>query len=137
MHPKDLSIDDFTYDLPGNRIASYPLPERDQSKLLIYNNGKISEDIYKNIAGHLPENSLLVFNDTKVIAARILFQKPTGGIIEIFCLEPFVSARSDHQTNEYNIVMNLKGSATWKCMIGGAGKWKMGSLEKIIKIDGE
>src|SRR6266540_3530860 len=97
MHPKSLSIKDYTYYLPEDRIAKYPLPERDASKLLVYNNarpddpvgrGKITEDIYKNLDEHLPSNSLLVFNDTKVIEARLLFQKTTGGIIEIFCLEP-------------------------------------------------
>ncbi len=88
MHPKNLSIRDYTYMLPVERIAKYPLPERDASKLLIYQQGKITEDIYCNIADHIPENALLIFNDTKVIEARLLFQKPSGGIIEIFCLAP-------------------------------------------------
>ena len=100
MHPKNISIKDYTYDLPNERIAAFPLPERDASKLLIYKNGTITEDIYKNIADYITEKSLLVFNNTKVIQARILFQKPTGGVIEIFCLEP-------HETmNEYSTIMN-------------------------------
>ena len=88
MHPKNISILDFTYQLPEERIARYPLTERDASKLLIYQRGRITEDIYSNIADYLPEIFLLLFNDTKVIEARLLFQKSTGGIIEIFCLEP-------------------------------------------------
>ncbi len=131
MHPKNLSIDDFDYDLPEEKIAVYPLPERDQSKLLIYKNGNISEDIYRNIADHLQEKSFLVFNDTKVIKARILFQKPTGAVIEIFCLEPH------EKINDYAVVLQQKNATRWKCMIGGAGKWKEKYLEKIIAINGE
>lgn len=131
MHPKNLSITDFNYNLPEEKIAVYPLSQRDQSKLLIYKNGNISEDIYKNIADHLPENSFLVFNDTKVIKARILFQKTTGAVIEIFCLEPY------EKINDYAIVFQQKNSAKWKCMIGGAGKWKEKVLEKKVLINGE
>ena len=126
MHPKDISISGYTYPLPDERIAAFPLPERDASKLLIYKKGNITEDIYKNIAPHIPANSLFVFNNTKVIQARIPFQKPTGGTIEIFCLEPYGAI------NGYSTVMNKKGSVKWKCMIGGAGKWKEGALEKQI-----
>lgn len=124
MHPKKISINEYTYTLPPERIAVFPLPERDASKLLVYKEGNITEDIYKNIAAHIPVKSLLVFNNTKVIQARILFQKPTGGIIEIFCLEPYETI------NEYSTIMNKKGSVQWKCMIGGAGKWKEGPLIK-------
>src|SRR5690606_39191213 len=88
MHPKDLSILDFTYDLPNEKIAFHPLEKRHDSRLLIYRNEEIQEDVYKNIPACLPENSLLVFNDTKVIEARLLFQKASGGVIEIFCLAP-------------------------------------------------
>jgi S-adenosylmethionine:tRNA ribosyltransferase-isomerase len=130
MHPKNLSISDFDYSLPEEKIAVYPLPKRDQSKLLIYQNGNISEDIYRNIADHLPENSFLIFNDTKVIKARILFQKKTGAIIEIFCLEPH------EKINDYAVVLSQKNSTKWKCMIGGAGKWKEKFLEKEIQIGG-
>jgi S-adenosylmethionine:tRNA ribosyltransferase-isomerase len=130
MHPKNLSINDFDYHLPEEKIAVYPLPERDQSKLLIYQNGNISEDIYRNIADHLPEKSFLVFNDTKVIKARILFRKPTGAVIEIFCLEPY------EKINDYAVVLQQKNSTRWKCMIGGAGKWKEKYLEKKLIING-
>ena len=118
MHPKNLSISDFDYPLTEEKIAVYPLKKRDESKLLVYKNEIISEDIYRNIANHLPENSLLIFNDTKVIKARILFKKITGAIIEIFCLEPH------EKINDYTVVLAKKNSVKWKCMIGGAGKWK-------------
>lgn len=131
MHPKDISINDFNYDLPEEKIALYPLPERDLSKLLIYKNKTVSEDIYRNIANHLPKDSFLVFNDTKVIKARLLFQKITGGIIEIFCLEPH------EKINDYAIVLQQKNSSRWKCMIGGAGKWKDKFLKKELLIHGE
>jgi S-adenosylmethionine:tRNA ribosyltransferase-isomerase len=116
--PKKISILDYTYDLRADRIALHPLAERDSSKLLIYKNGEIKEDIYKNVSDHLPVDSLLIFNNTKVIKARIRFQKSSGGVIEIFCLEPLEAI------NEYSHVMNKKGFVTWKCMIGGISKWK-------------
>jgi S-adenosylmethionine:tRNA ribosyltransferase-isomerase len=128
MHPKHLLISDFTYDLPHEKIAAHPLHQRDRSKILIYKNGEIKEDIYKNIADHLPKDSFLIFNNTKVIPARVLFKKETGGIIEIFCLEPY--------EEEYNVVMNKTGAAEWKCMIGGASKWNKGPLKKMINIKG-
>jgi S-adenosylmethionine:tRNA ribosyltransferase-isomerase len=131
MHPKHIAIANYSYHLPESKIAYHPLPERDQSKLLIWNNQEIKEDIYKNIADYLPENSLLIFNNTKVIQARILFKKPSGSMIELFCLEPFGTG------NEYSTMMNKKGSIKWKCMIGGAGKWKSGYLEKKILINNE
>lgn len=131
MHPKNLSISDFDYDLSEEKIAIYPLAQRDQSKLLIYKKGTISEDIYRNLADHLPKNSFLVFNDTKVIKARILFQKITGAVIEIFCLEPH------EKINDYAVVLKQKNSVKWKCMIGGAGKWKDKFLEKFFLINGE
>ena len=128
MHPKNLSINDFNYELPEEKIAAYPLKNRSQSKLLIYEGGNISEDIYQNIADYLPENSFLVFNDTKVIRARILFQKITGAVIEIFCLEPHEAM------NDYAIILQQKKSVRWKCMIGGAGKWKDKFLEKSFLL---
>ncbi|MEO6452548.1 MAG: S-adenosylmethionine:tRNA ribosyltransferase-isomerase [Ginsengibacter sp.] len=130
MHPKQISIADFTYHLPADKIALYPLPERDQSNLLVFKGEDIKEDVYKNIASYLPENSLLIFNDTKVIQARILFSKPSGGVVELFCLEPY------GYNNDYALVMNKTSSVLWKCMIGGAGKWKTLSLEKKILIKG-
>ena len=127
-NPKDISIFDYTYDLPAERIALHPLAARDASKLLVYKNGTIQQDIYKNISAHLPANSLLIFNNTKVIKARIRFKKSSGGVIEIFCLEPFEA------NNEYSSVMNKKGSVKWKCMIGGAGKWKEDGLKRELGI---
>jgi len=131
MHPKNLSISDFDYSLPEEKIAVYPLKKRDESKLLVYKNGIISEDIYRNIVNHLPENSFLIFNDTKVIKARMLFKKITGTVIEIFCLEPY------EKINDYAVVLAKKKSVRWKCMIGGAGKWKEKFLEKEMKINNE
>ncbi len=126
--PQELSIQDFTYLLPEERIAAFPLEERDASKLLVYRAGSITTDIYKNIDTHLPSGSLLVFNDTRVINARILFQKLTGGVIEIFCLEPVEAV------NEYSTMMNQRAQSVWKCMIGGASKWKGGPLEKPLLV---
>ncbi|KAA9039518.1 S-adenosylmethionine:tRNA ribosyltransferase-isomerase [Ginsengibacter hankyongi] len=131
MHPKDISINDYDYVLPEEKIAFFPLEGRDQSKLLIYKNDEIKEDIYLNVANYLPAKSFLVFNDTKVINARILFTKLTGGVIEIFCLEPYEAV------NDYTIVLQKKKSVRWKCMIGGAGKWKQKYLEKKIIIDND
>src|SRR4030095_11187816 len=88
MHPMELFIKDFFYELPEERIAKYPLPQRDESKLLIYKQGKINEDTYYHLDKYIPASSLLVFNNTKVVEARLLFQKPTGTTIELFCLEP-------------------------------------------------
>lgn len=127
MHPKSIAIKDFTYELPEEQIAKYPLPERDSSRLLIYKNGNIQEDIYRNIDQYLPDNSLLLFNNTKVVEARLLFQKPTGASIEVFCLEPH------SQYADITTAMSQKGQVTWMCLIGGASKWKPGQmLEKTI-----
>ena len=132
MNPGNLSIKDFTYNLPEDRIAKHPLPERDASKLLVYEDGKITEDVYKNLDRHLPSNSLLVFNDTRVIKARLLFQKSTGGVIEIFCLEPH------EQYPDITTAMNQDGKVLWECLIGGASKWKHGQiLEKKISSSKE
>jgi len=126
--PRTLSIKDFTYSLPEERIAKYPLAERDASKLLIYKEENISEDIYKNIVDHIPLSSLLVFNDTKVVEARLLFQKSTGGVIEIFCLEPH------EQYPDITTAMMQHEKVLWHCLIGGASKWKHGQIleRKII-----
>ncbi len=127
MHPKNLSISDFTYSLPENKIANYPLAERDTSKLLVYKEGEITDGVYHHIASHIPENALLIFNDTKVVEARLLFQKPTGGVIEIFCLEPH------EQYPDITTAMQQPGKVLWQCLVGGASKWKHGQvLKKII-----
>lgn len=131
ISPFHLLIRDYTYSLPEDRIALRPLEERDASKLLIYDEGSIRESVYAELPQYLPENSLLIFNDTKVIRARVLFKKPSGGVIEIFCLEPYETI------SDYQVVMNKKGSVKWKCMIGGASKWKEGFLEKEGRMENE
>ncbi|QEC66879.1 S-adenosylmethionine:tRNA ribosyltransferase-isomerase [Panacibacter ginsenosidivorans] len=129
MHPKRLFIKDFLYKLPEERIAKYPLPQRDESKLLVYKDQSITEDTYYNLEKYIPGNSLLIFNNTKVVEARLLFQKSTGSIIEIFCLEP-ADIYADITT-----AMLQKGKVLWKCLIGGAKKWKDEPVIKIIKND--
>ncbi len=129
--PRNISILDYSYLLPEKRIAHYPLPERDASKLLIYKDGKISADIYRNITTQLPENSLLIFNNTKVIEARLLFKKTTGAIVEIFCLEP------DEQYPDITTAMLQKEKVWWKCLVGGASKWKKGHLLEKKITDGQ
>jgi S-adenosylmethionine:tRNA ribosyltransferase-isomerase len=122
MQPQDISISDYTYSLPPEFIAHHPLPERDSSRLLVYRRGAFREDIYRNIASYLPEQSLLVFNNTKVVEARIEFRKSTGARIEIFCLEP---------PPEYGGIANAltqTGQVNWRCLIGGASKWKPGQV---------
>lgn len=126
MHPKQLQIKDFTYELPAEKIARYPLPIRDESRLLVYRDGDISETQYKNIAQHLPAQSLLVFNNTKVVEARLLFEKETGGIIELFCLEP------GDEYEDITTAMLQRHQVRWKCLVGGAKKWKTGKLYKHI-----
>jgi S-adenosylmethionine:tRNA ribosyltransferase-isomerase len=127
MHPRNLSIHDFTYQLPEDRIARYPLPRRDDSKLLIYKRGRLTEDRYKQLEQHIPPASLLVFNNTKVVEARLLFQKATGGVIELFCLEP--AGDSDITT-----AMLQTEKVQWKCLVGGAKKWKEEPLVKTITL---
>jgi S-adenosylmethionine:tRNA ribosyltransferase-isomerase len=129
MHPKNISIADYTYRLPEASIAYYPLAERDASRLLVYRAGTISETIFRDIAAGLPAGTLLVFNNTRVVEARIVFQKPSGGKVEIFCLEP---------SEEYGgmaAAMAQTTSVRWKCLIGGASKWKSGQV--LVKQMGE
>jgi S-adenosylmethionine:tRNA ribosyltransferase-isomerase len=123
MNPRELEIKNFTYHLPEDRIAKYPLAERDLSKLLVYRDGKISQDVYRNIDDYIPEGSLLVFNNTKVIRARLFFHNASGAKIEIFCLEPA------EENSEMASVMSKTASVRWNCMIGRASKWK----EKVLK----
>ena len=131
MHPKEISIQDYTYHLPEEKIALHPLPQRDASKLLIYKKGKLEESVFKNITDFLPENTLLIFNNTKVINARLRFKKASGANIEIFCLEPAEAI------NEYSSIMSKTQTVRWKCFIGGASKWKNELLEKKIVVDGK
>lgn len=115
---KHISIKDYNYDLPNERIAKYPLNERDLSKLLVYKNQRILESQYQFIDEYLPENSLLFFNNTKVIPARLFFKTSSQKDIEIFCLEPI-----SQSTDVYSSMLK-QGNSTWKCLVGGAAKWK-------------
>ena len=123
---QNIQIETFDYDLPDERIAKFPLPQRDQSKLLIYKDKQISETIFHSISDWIPENALLVFNNTKVIQARMIFQKETGSRIEIFCLEP-------HTPADYAQAFVQNRTCTWHCLIGNAKRWKSGVLSKTIK----
>lgn len=127
---KNIRIEDYTYDLPDERIAKFPLAERDASKLLIYNEGKIGEKRFPETKGILQAGQTLVFNNTKVIHARIFFKKPTGATIEIFCLEPFLPA--DYAQN-----FAVRNTCEWVCMVGNLKKWKDGTIECIFEHEGE
>lgn len=128
-NPQNISIADYTYPLSPENIAIFPLANRDESRLLVYKDGEISEDHYYHIAHHLPPEALMVFNDTRVVEARLLFHKETGGLIEIFCLEP-------HESHgDIALAMRTGGRVLWKCLIGGASKWKPGQvLQKKLRI---
>lgn len=123
QHPKDISIQDFTYELPNEKIATHPLEKRDESKLLIYKDKKIEKSVFKDIVSFLPENALLVFNTTKVINARLEFKTSKGQAIEIFCLEP------NNQELELTVAMSAQNSIRWNCLVGNLKKWKEESLE--------
>jgi len=123
-------IDSFDYPLPDERIAKFPLPRRDDSKLLIYKNTSITESTFSNIADYLPKNCLLVYNNTRVIQARLIFHKETGARIEVFCLEPVTPA-------DYALSLGAIEQCVWKCMVGNVKKWKEGLLNKIVVIDGK
>ncbi|HEX2607378.1 MAG TPA: S-adenosylmethionine:tRNA ribosyltransferase-isomerase [Flavisolibacter sp.] len=130
MKPQTIKIADYTYSLPDDRIAAFPLEERDQSKLLVYKSGRIEDHIFKEVVHQISPFHTLVLNNTRVIEARLLFQKPTGGSIEIFCLEPY------EQT--LTAAMHQQGPAIWRCLIGGASKWKNGQvLTKEIEWNGQ
>lgn len=130
MKKEEILIQDYTYQLPNERIAHHPLKKRDDSKLLVYKSGKIEEDHFFNLAQQLPEGATLILNNTRVIEARIFFTKATGGVIEIFCLEP--------HGQSMEISLQQQDAVEWTCMIGGASKWKPGQvLSKELMIDGE
>lgn len=117
----DINLDDYDYDLPEDRIAQYPVKERDMSKLLVYKEKNIFKDIFMNVDNYIQSDSLLVFNNTKVIKARILFRKSTGAAIEVLLLEPMLPL-------EYESSFESKGPVDWKCIIGNLKKWKSGNL---------
>ena len=128
--PKQLEIKDFDYDLPDEKIARHPLEKRDASKLLVYKEGQIKEDKFIHIASHLPEDSLIIFNNTKVVEARLLFKKTTGTSIEIFCLEP-----ADNYA-DITTAMLQHEKVLWTCLVGNAKKWKDEILVKQLLFGG-
>lgn len=135
-NPKDIHIADFNYQLDDKRIAKYPLPVRDESKLLVYKHGEVSQDIFKNVYNYLPENALMIFNNTRVIQARMHFRKDNpqeklqGALIEIFLLEPYAP-------RDYERIFSCTGSCGWLCLVGNLKRWKEGVLRQTVVIDGK
>ncbi len=129
MNKPNISIQDYSYYLPQEKIAKYPLEKREDSKLLIFNK-EIKESSFSNISNYIPSKSLVVFNNTKVIQARIQFKKSTGANIEVFCLEPYTPT-------DLNLVFQTKKSCSWKCIVGNSKKWKNGSLSKSIMLNNQ
>lgn len=117
----EIRIDNYDYPLPDGRIAKYPLEQRDSSKLLEYRNGAVSEHVFRDIPDIVPSDAIMVFNDTKVVPARLHFQRETGAHIEVFCLEPVFPA-------EYNLIFARTSSCRWKCIVGNVKKWKSDTL---------
>jgi S-adenosylmethionine:tRNA ribosyltransferase-isomerase len=129
MDPRNLFIKDYTYPLSADQIADFPLERRDHSRLLVYRDRKIGDDYFFNLVTHLPKRSVIVLNNTRVIEARVLFKKATGGVIELFCLEPGKQQIKD--------ALAQTGKVTWNCLIGGASKWKPGLvLQKKLGEEG-
>ncbi len=136
-NPKNIHIIDYNYPLPDERIAKFPLAERDSSKLLVYDKGEVKEDVFTSLPSYLPKGALMVFNNTKVIQARLHFRKAQtdpgvqGALIEIFCLEPAVP-------NDYQLNFSTKGCVQWYCLVGNSKKWKEGKLYREIEMqDGQ
>ena len=127
MNTKKIKITDYNYPLPSDRIAKFPLQRRDSSKLLVYRHGNVSEDVFSNLPEYLPEGALMVFNNTKVIQARIHFRKSTGALIEVFLLEPLAP-------NDYELMFQSRHECSWLCLIGNQKKWKEGSLELEMTV---
>lgn len=130
MNVREIEVKDYDYDLPDSRIAQFPVKERDLSQLLIHKENSLSKDIFKNINHYIPDNSLLVFNNTRVIRARLLFQKETGASIEILCLEPLVPV-------EYELSLGSSEPVEWKCIVGNLKKWKEKSICRSFTYNGE
>lgn len=126
-NPKQIAIADYNYPLPDERIAKFPLAERDSSKLLVYSQGQIQEDRFINLPNYLPSGSLMVFNNTKVIQARLHFHKETGAQIEVFCLEPAAP-------RDYAQMFQQQGACSWLCLVGNLKKWKEGALQRNITL---
>lgn len=127
---RHIDINDFNYPLPDERIAKFPLAERSSSKLLIYDNGNISESHFRNVAEYLPEGAMLVFNNTRVVRARIVMHKASGARIEVFCLEP-------HNPADYERAFAIKGESEWSCIVGNLKKWKEGEIGIDFEYNGE
>ena len=127
---QQISIEDYNYSLPDERIAKFPLPKRDESKLLLYRDGKVSESVFKHITDYLPEGSLMVFNNTRVIQARLLFQRATGAQIEVFCLDPAAP-------HDYELIFQQTEACNWICLIGNEKKWKEPVLSREITVAGQ
>ena len=125
---KHISIEEYDYPLPDDRIAKYPLAERDASKLLVLKDNEIKESQFKYVGDDLPKDTLLVFNETKVIRARLQFRKATGSRIEVFCLEP---------ENDYQVAFSASSPVNWKCLIGNAKRWKEGPLTMALTVGGK
>ncbi len=136
MNIQEIKISQFNYPLPDQRIAKFPMAERDHSKLLLYRHGQVSEDVFYNLPQYLPKGALMVFNNTKVIQARLHFRKsdaegnPTGALIEIFLLEPIAPV-------DYEQMFQTTGECTWHCLVGNLKKWKGGELKREVEINGE
>ena len=130
MDTKHIQIKDYNYNLPDERIAKFPLAKRDNSKLLLYRHGEVTEDVFHNIAQYLPKGALMVFNNTKVIQARLHFRKETGALIEVFLLEP-------HMPADYEQMFQTTGHCSWLCMIGNLKKWKEGTLKRTFDVKGK
>lgn len=130
LKTQNIRIEDFNYPLPDERIAKFPLPQRDHSKLLVYRQGSIEERRFYELPEALPADSLLVFNNTRVIQARLHFKKETGALIEVFCLEPLAP-------HEYSLSFQSTGSCSWLCLVGNSKKWKNGALLQTVEIDGK
>ena len=129
MNTKNIHISDYNYELADERIAKFPLTQRDHSKLLLYNKGKVSDDVFYNLPNYLPEGALLVCNNTRVIQARMHFRKETGALIEVFLMEPA-------QPADYEQMFQSTGRCSWLCMVGNLKKWKEGTLERDFQIKG-
>ena len=130
MDVKHIKISDYNYPLPDERIAKYPLAQRDHSKLLLYKAGEVSEDVFSHLPSYLPEGGLMIFNNTRVIQARMHFQKETGAQLEIFLLEPILPA-------DYEQMFQTKGECVWMCLVGNQKKWKEGVLYKDVSVGNE
>ena len=127
MSPKNIRISDYNYPLPDERIAKFPMAQRDHSKLLVYNKGEVGEDVFYNLPDYLPEGALMVFNNTKVIQARMHFRKDTGALIEVFLLEPA-------EPTDYELMFQTSGHCAWYCLVGNLKKWKEGALTREFTI---